>query len=172
MSEKLPWRMPTVKQMYDAFSEPQAWDDTRFWIEQELLQKYVHRVGADDLEEAVHHWVVDLLDMGHYPSRHMLRMISGELQRFWFPYRGSHSKQRQRIREYALLWHDRSLQDYLARTKYGNRRGAQTKAKQDVAEMHGLTLPGLHQRHVRYRARVNESTDALWRRRSRYPKSR
>ena len=109
MSEKLPWRMPTVKQAYDAFSEPQAWDDMRFWIEDELLQKYVHGVGADDLEEAVHHWVVDLLEMGHYPSRHMLRMICGELQRLYWPDQGSHSKQRQRSREQALLWHDRSL---------------------------------------------------------------
>jgi hypothetical protein len=170
MTEKLPWRMPTVKQAYDAFSEPQAWDDMRFWTEQDIQQWYLHGVSSDNLEEAVHHWIIDMLDMGHYPSRHMLRQISGELQRLYWPDQGSHSKQRQRTREYALLWHDRDLKAHLARTKYGNRHGAQTKAEQDVAEMHGLTVSGLRQRHVRYRARVKKATDALWRRRSRYPK--
>jgi hypothetical protein len=143
MSEKLPWRVPTVQQAYDAFSERQDWE--RFWTEDELLQKYVHGVSADDLGEAVHHWIVDLLDMGHYPSRHMLRMISGELQRLYWPDQGSHSKQRQRSREQALLWHDRSLQDHIARTKYGNAPGAQTKAEHTWPKDTASRCPGCAQ---------------------------
>jgi hypothetical protein len=139
MTEKLPWRMPTVEQAYDAFSERQDWE--RFWIEQDLLGKYVHGVSSDDLEEAAHHWIVDLLKMGHYPSRQMLGNICSELQRLYWP--DQHRKQRQRIREQALLWHDHDLKAHLARTKYGNVHGAQTKAEQDVAERHGLTVFGL-----------------------------
>jgi hypothetical protein len=164
MSEKLPWRAPTVEQAYDAFSERQDWE--RFWIEQDLLGKYVHGVSSDNLEEAVHHWIVDLLKMGHCPSRQMLGNICSELQRLYWP--DQHRKQRQRSREQALLWHDRSLQDHLARTRYGNVHGAQSKAEEDVAAVHDLTVEGLRTRHTRYKARVKESAKQ---RRSRYPKT-
>ncbi len=167
MSEKLPWRMPTVEQAYDALSERQDWE--RFWIEQDLLGKYTHGVSDDDLLEAMQHWVVDLLDMGHCPSRQLLRQISGELRRLYWP--DQHRKQRQRIREQALLWHDHDLKAHLARTKYGNVHGAQTKAEQDVAAVHGLTLDGLRSRHTRYKARGKESAKASQPRRSRYSKT-
>jgi hypothetical protein len=155
--------------VYDA-SEPDEWEETRAMIEQATLYKYTHGVSGDELEEAVHHWLVDLLDMGHYPSRHMLRMISGELQRLYWPDRGSHKQQAQRSKEQAKLYVERLEIDHLAATKYQSVRNARTRAEQDVAEAEGLNVSGLRKRRDRYRKRIKKSTDELWLRRSLYPK--
>jgi hypothetical protein len=78
---------------------PSIIDSQRWQVEFEALQKYTHGVHEDDLLEAVHRMVIDLLDAGHTPSQDMLRMISGELKAAWWPDR----KQHRRSKEWAFL---------------------------------------------------------------------
>jgi hypothetical protein len=111
----------------------------------------------------VHRCVVDLLDSGHTPSRNMLRMISGELKAAWWPDR----KQHQRSKEWAFLACVQQEINFWAGKKYGNARGARTKAEQDIAEMHGLSVSGLRKKLARFRARLKKHEAVLKRQRER-----
>jgi hypothetical protein len=147
VSGELPWRT----------------DSQRWRVEIEAQRKYTAGVHGDDLLEAVHRMVVDLLDAGHIPSRDMLRMISGELKTAWWPDR----KQHQRSKEAAFLNYVQQVIKYRAAKAYGNAPGARTKAEQDIAEMHGLSVSGLRKKRARFSKRVKEREAALERQRKR-----
>jgi hypothetical protein len=134
----------------------------------ELMAQHKYTLGIQeyDLPEAMHRMVVDLLDEGHTPSREMLRMISGELQEKWWPV-GSPNKQRQHSKESAFVDAVQQEINYRAAEKYGNARGARTKAEQDVAEMRGLSVEALRKRLERFRARLKKRKAALELRRKR-----
>jgi hypothetical protein len=164
-------------------------DNKRFQVEFEALRKYTHGVHEDDLLEAVHRMVVDLLDKGHTPSRDMLRMISGELKAAWWPDR----KQGQRSKERAFLSFEHQAIKYRAHEEYGkardpcdpvamaepprraiptsNRvtktRDPVTQAEQDIAKMLGLSVGGLRRKRTRFRKRVKEHEAELERHRKR-----
>jgi hypothetical protein len=169
-SRKRQWRAPKVVPAYDAFAEPTAWDDARSMLEHEALRKYTAGVGDDDLSDALLHMVVDLLDAGHYPSRHMLRMISRELQRLAWPDQGSPAKERQRNKEAAWLHLERATIDHLAATKYKDARNARASAEQEFAAMHGMKVRSLRRKRERYRSSLKQTTEARWQRRMQYPK--
>ena len=139
---------------------------SRWFIEFVAQYKYTLGIQEDDLPEAMHRMVVDLLDEGHTPSREMLRMISGELQEKWWPV-GSPNKQRQHSKESAFVYAVQQEINYRAADKYGNARGARTKAEQDVAEMRGLSVEALRKRLERFRARLKKREAALEQRRKR-----
>jgi hypothetical protein len=142
---------------------PSIIDDRRWQVEIEAQRKYTRGVHEDDLLEAVHRWVIDLLDAGHTPSRDMLRLISGELKAAWWPDR----KQRQHSKERAWLNHECCLIDYWWKKQYGKAHGTREKAEQDVAEMNGLTLENARRRRTRFRARLKKRKAALERQRKR-----
>lgn len=159
MSAERKWRTPTV----ELVRRLPSIDSQRWLVEFEAQQKYMAGVHADDLLEAVHRCVVDLLDSDHTPSRNMLRMISGELKAAWWPDR----KQHQHSKEAAFLVIVQQEIDYRWETQYGKARGARTKAEADVADMRGLSVSGLRKRRVRYRARRKERAAELERQRKR-----
>jgi uncharacterized protein with von Willebrand factor type A (vWA) domain len=147
VSAERKWRTPTV----ELVRRLPSIDSQRWLVEFEAQQKYTLGVHADDLLEAMHRMVVDLLDSGHTPSRNMLRLISGELKEAWWPDR----KQRQHSKELAFLI---NVQQEIccAAKKYGKAPGAWTKAEQDIAEMRGLSVDALRKRLERFRARRKE----------------
>jgi hypothetical protein len=59
VSEEFPWRMSMVQLLRRL---PSIIDNKRFQVEFEALRKYTHGVHEDDLLEAVHRMVVDLLE--------------------------------------------------------------------------------------------------------------
>jgi hypothetical protein len=133
----------------------QTWLDT--------LQRYMAGVHEDDLLEAMHRAVVDLLDQGHIPPPHALRLISGALKLAWWP----DPKQSQHSKEFAFMASVPEEINYLAAEKYGGARGARTKAEQDVAKAHGISVEALRKRLERFRARRKEREAKLERRRKR-----
>ena len=165
---------PRVREVYDAFSVPEAFDAQRDLFEQSLLHSlYMKDVKtAEDALEAMRHWTVDLLDAEHPPSRHLLRMIAGELKTLYWPDQGSHDKQRRRDNERAWLISVDAQIKHLAATKYRDCEGdnAVTRAEADVAEMHGYSSSeGLQKMRERYQEHRKRADAALWRRRKRYP---
>jgi hypothetical protein len=132
-------------------------------IELEAMERYMAGVHEDDMLEAWHRMVVDLLDQGHIPSRSMLRLISGDLKKAWWPDRkkSSHSE----AVAFVVVVPDHINQ--LAAKKYGGARGAKTKAEQDVAKAHGISVELLRKRLQRYRARIKAHEANLERRRKR-----
>ena len=116
----------------------------------------------------MHRMVVDLLDAGHTPSPEMLRMISGELKEKWWPV-GSPNKQRQHSKESAFVYAVQQEINYRAADKYGNARGARTKAEQDVAEMRGLSVDALRQASLSVCARVSKKREAALEQRRKRP---
>jgi hypothetical protein len=118
MSEELPWHFnwPMVKLLRRL---PSIIDNKRFQVEFEALRKYTHGVHEDDLLEAVHRMVVDLLDSGHTPSQDMLRMIGGELKAVWWPDRAAPAQQRVGVPTCV----QREI-NFWAGKKYGNARRA------------------------------------------------
>jgi hypothetical protein len=164
------WRTPRVEQIYDAFAEPEAWDDQRAMMEHEALVKYTTGVDEKDLPEALQHMVVDLIDAGHYPSRYMLRMIGGELKSLYWPHGGSAKKERQHSKKRAWLYHERALIDYLAATKYAGADNPRTKAEEEFAAMHGITVKSLRRKRERHHAALKQSEEVRWQRRKGYPK--
>ena len=160
MSEEFLWRMPLLQLLHRL---PSIIDNRRFQAELEAQQKYTHGIHDDELLEAMHRMVVDLLDAGHTPSRFMLRMISGELKAAWWPDR----KQHQRSKERAWLICIQQEIAFWARKKYGDARGARTKAEQDIAEGRGLSVDALRKRLYRARAGVKKHEAALERQRKR-----
>jgi hypothetical protein len=134
---------------------PPSVDALRRWAEHEILQKYALGIHADDPGEAWRRSIVDLIDAGHAPSRDMLRNISTELKQAWWP----DCKRDQRSRESAFLFYVQVLIDHLAAEKYGNARGARTKAEADVARLHSLSVAALHRKRMRFRARRKRTAE-------------
>jgi hypothetical protein len=160
MSEKLPWRTPVVKQSYDAFSEPEEWDTQRVMLEQSMLQFHTGGLSTDDVDglvEAMRHWVVDLLDMGHYPSRDMLCMISCQLKALYWPA----PKPAKRAEEAAWLISVQSAIDHLATTKYRDSNTAWTLAEEEVAKRLKLSVDGLRRKRTRFRAQLKQREAAV-----------
>jgi len=155
--------LSSVKRIDPSDSQLQIY---QWMIELMAQHKYTLGIQEDDLPEAMHRMVVDLLDEGHTPSREMLRMISGELQEKWWPV-GSPNKQRQHSKESAFVYAVQQEINYRAADKYGNARGARTKAEQDVAEMRGLSVDALRKRLERFRARIKKREASLEQRRKR-----
>jgi hypothetical protein len=148
-------------------------DRYRMMLEENSLQFHLEGVrNEDEAVEAVDQWMVDLIDMGHYPSRHMLRMIGGALKRLRWPHEGSPEKERRRSEEAAWLMYERMSIDHLAATKHkGARRpGPATRAEQDVAEMCGITVGGLQRKRTRYQQNLKEKEEDHWRQRMRFAK--
>jgi hypothetical protein len=79
-------------------------------------------------------------------------MISGELKEAWWPDR----KQRQHSKELAFLYGVQQEIKYWAAEKYGNARGAKTKAEADIAKMRGLSVEALRKKRQRFRDRYKE----------------
>ena len=145
-------------------------DQYRMMLEENMLAPYLEGVrNEDEAVEAVDQWMADLIDMGHYPSRHMLRLIGGALKRLRWPHEGSPSKERRRSKEAAWLVCERHMIDHLAATKYaGVVDDASTRAEQDFAEMCGLTVDGLRRKRTRYQQRLKEKEEDHWRQRTRF----
>jgi hypothetical protein len=135
--------------------------DAQIW--NEALQRCMAGVHEGDQLEAIHRTVVDLLDQGHIPPRPWLRLISGELKSAWWP----DPKQSQHSKEFAFVALVPDQIDYLAAEKYGGARGARTKAEQDVAKAHGISIEALRKRLERFRGRRKECEAKLERRRKR-----
>ena len=144
-------------------------DRYRMMMEENSLQFHLEGVrNADEAVEAADQWMVDLIDMGHYPSRRMLRLIGGALKRLLWPHKGLPSKERKRSEEAAWLMHERMMIDHLAATKYKGADNPATRAEQDFAEMCGLTVDGLRRKRTRYQGNLKESEEAHWRARMRF----
>jgi hypothetical protein len=154
VSEEFPWRMSMVQLLRRL---PSIIDNKRFQVEFEALRKYTHGVHEDDLLEAVHRMVVDLLDSGHTPSQDMLRMISGELKAVWWPDR----KQHRRSKEWAFLACIQQEINFWAAKEYGNARGARTLAEQDIAESRDLSVSGPRRKRFRFRERLKKHEEEL-----------
>jgi hypothetical protein len=185
MSEELLWQLPMVQLLRRL---PSIVDNKRGQVEEEAQLKYTQGVHDDDLLEAIHRMIVDLLDSGHTPSRFMLHMISGELKAAWWPER----KQHQRSKELAFLSLVQQAIKHQAVEKYGkardpcdpvamaepprravpvNRvtkaRDPVTRAEQDIADMLGLSVEGLRRKRTRIRERLKEHEAVLQRQRKR-----
>jgi hypothetical protein len=163
MSAKLQWRTPTVEPV-DAFSEPEEWDTQRVMLEQSMLQFHTRDLSADDVDglvETMRNWIVDLLDMGHYPSRELLRTISLQLKALYWP----GYKQAKRTEEAAWLISVQSAIDHLAATKYRDNDTARTCAEQEVAKRLKLDVGSLRRKRTRFRRSLKQREAAVERRR-------
>src|SRR5262249_12810312 len=100
---------------------------------------------------------------GPYPVAEHAASITAELKEAWWPDR----KQRQHSKELAFLINVPQEINYWAAEKYGNARGAQTKAERDIAERRGLSVDALRKRLERYRARLRKRKAALEQQRKR-----
>jgi hypothetical protein len=171
MSE-LVWRTPILRLVYysaafyDAFSEPEEWEAQRVMLEQSMLQFHTGGLSADDadgLVEAMRHWVVGLLQMGHYPSRQMLGLIACSLEAAYWP----GPKQAKRAEEAAWLISVQSAIDHLAATKYcdSNTSRSRTCAEEEVAKRLKLSVDGLRRKRTRFRAQLKQREAAVEQRR-------
>jgi hypothetical protein len=155
------------RNVYDAFSESEEWDAQRVQAEQNMLHFHTDGIGASDpgaaamLMEAMRYWTVDLLDMGHYPSRQMLAFISCQLKALYWPDR----KQAKRTEEAAWLLSVQQRIDHLAATKYCNTSNPRTRAEEEVAKLLKLSVHGLRKNRERYGARLEKREAAVERQR-------
>jgi hypothetical protein len=136
----------------------------RVTIEQSMLQFHLNGINpgdADSLLEAMHRHVVDLLDMGHYPSRQMLAMISCALRAAWWPDR----KQAKRSEEAGWLITVQGAIDHLAATTYRDSSAPRTRAEEAVAERLGLNVDSLRRKRTRFRARLEKRAAVVERQR-------
>jgi len=137
-------------------STEQDWrmDARRARIEHEALQKYIKGIHEDDLLEAMHRWVIDLLDSGHTPSQHMLQMISGELKAKWWPV--PETKQRRHSKERAWLLAEQCLLHYSMNKYRTKERPPKKTIEADIAKNYGISRAKLLKDRARFRQRVKK----------------
>jgi hypothetical protein len=167
MTATLEWRTPKVQELYDAFHEPEEWDAQRMLIEESMLGYHhegVNMGDADALMDATHRWMVDMIDMGHYPSRYMLQLINGTLKALLWP---GH-KQAKRTEDAAWLFAVCVAIEQRAKAEYGDASGARTRAKEDIAKKLGLAnVQALDRTLRRVRKRLEEREAEVKRKRDR-----
>jgi hypothetical protein len=151
---------------YSHAARPPSVDSQRWLIEFEAQQKHTFGVHEDDVLEAMHRMVIDLLEKGHTPSRDMMGSIIAELKDKWWPV-GSRLQQRQHGKERAFVINVRREITYWAEKKYGNVRGARTRAEQDIANMRDISVEVLRKRLERYGVRLEKRKAELERQRKR-----
>jgi len=125
--------------------------------------------------------VLNLLRRGERMSEHGLALLAGELDslasfmaklasvtpdvlkpkatkaevlRAARQYRTLYKQYRQRNAEGAKLSRDRSLIYHIAATKYAGKRDAVARAREDVAQMEGVSATSIKRRHEYYRWRA------------------
>jgi hypothetical protein len=113
------------------------------------------RHNGQDVEDALHHAIVDLLRQlvasGVAPSRNLLARVAAELERLYWP--KAYNAQRRRDRAQAKLMSQRALIDHVAE-KYRGASDPRTKAAKDVAKRLGIKTSTLQRQRTRYRQRA------------------
>jgi hypothetical protein len=128
-------------------------DKARYWADGVFIRERLQaldpstkRDGAA-VTDAYHRIILDLLH-SRTPSRRTLQQVADELERLWWP-----SKKRdRRRREQVFLWHVEDLTNSLAdEYREQGARNPRTRAEQNVAKAHGVSVAGLRRRRMRYR---------------------
>jgi hypothetical protein len=131
-------------------------DKARYWADGVFIRERLQALhpstkrDPDAVKDAYHRIILDLLRT-RTPSRGTLQQVARELERLWWP-----SKKRdRRSRERSFEWNVAALIDCLAdQHRDEGARNPRTRAEQDVAKAHGVSVAGLRRRRMRYRRSV------------------
>jgi hypothetical protein len=130
-------------------------DDAQFICERLLKLNANAKRNIAETEDDYHRIILELLRT-RTPSRRMLLMVANELERLWKP-EAQQKKHERRSDERVFLMHADKITAFLA-ARY-QKQGAhdpKTKAKQDAAQLYGLSVEGLRKKRHRYRKRTRK----------------